>query len=184
MSRTPDKFGDCNRLLTRYQTGDEEALRQLIRTIQPKLEKTIYYTTRNRSVVKDICQECWYTIIPKLKKLEIKISFESYVSAIARRKSIDWIRTQQRQRKNSEAARSELTISKLADQDESATLFDKMKKVRVQIDQLPDSQKIVLKLFYLENLNLKEISGILAISEGTVKSRLFTARESIKKNVN
>lgn len=184
MSRMSDKFEGGNGLLTRYQKGDEGALRQLIRAVQPKLEKTIYYTTRNRSVVKDISQECWYTIIPNLKKLEIKISFESYVMAIARRKSIDWIRTRQRQRKKSETARSELTVSSVDDQHESDSLPDKMKLVRVQIEQLPDSQKIVLKLFYLENLSLKEISDILAISEGTVKSRLFTARESIKKNVN
>ena len=60
---------------------------------------------------------------------------------------------------------------------------ENLKRIRVEIEQLPESQKIVLKLFYLENLSISEVSGVLGISEGTVKSRLFTARESLKKNV-
>ncbi|GAA4272347.1 hypothetical protein GCM10022258_16410 [Aquimarina gracilis] len=48
------------------------------------------------------------------------------------------------------------------------------------IKQLSINHQIVLNLFYLEEYTIKEISEILNISTGTVKSRLFTARENLK----
>ncbi len=45
---------------------------------------------------------------------------------------------------------------------------------------LPTNQQLVLRLFYLEGYSLKEMSQILEISMGTVKSRLFYGREKLK----
>ena len=45
---------------------------------------------------------------------------------------------------------------------------------------LPEGQQIVLKLFYTEEYSLIEICEILGLSLGTVKSRLFYAREKLK----
>lgn len=56
-----------------------------------------------------------------------------------------------------------------------------IQEVKACLKLLPESQKIILELFYKENLSLSEISDILDISVGTVKSRLFTAREHLKK---
>ena len=49
-----------------------------------------------------------------------------------------------------------------------------------EINNLPIKQKQVVRLFYLEELSLKQISEILNISIGTAKSRLFHAREKLK----
>tara|TARA_R110002049_G_scaffold265985_1_gene442099 strand:- start:2105 stop:2458 length:354 start_codon:yes stop_codon:yes gene_type:complete len=48
------------------------------------------------------------------------------------------------------------------------------------VNVLPEHQQIVIQLFYVEDYSLKEISNILNISTGTVKSRLFHARERLK----
>ena len=48
------------------------------------------------------------------------------------------------------------------------------------IKNLPQNQQIILRLFYLEECSINEISSILKISKGTVKSRLFYAREKLK----
>jgi DNA-directed RNA polymerase specialized sigma24 family protein len=53
-------------------------------------------------------------------------------------------------------------------------------KIRMGIQLLSSAQRIVLEMFYLENLSLREISDVLNIPEGTVKSRLFHAREKLK----
>lgn len=176
-----DRNEEWDRLLICYQAGDEEALKQLVRHIHPKLEKIIYYSVKKDSVVEDLVQECWYAIIPQLKTLKIEISFQAWALSVARRKAIDWIRTQQKQRKINERLAIEANEGTQLDLSDKGQ--EKLERVQVEIERLPESQKIVLKLFYLENLSLKEVSGVLGISEGTVKSRLFTARESLKKNV-
>jgi RNA polymerase sigma-70 factor (ECF subfamily) len=53
-------------------------------------------------------------------------------------------------------------------------------KVYTAIKDLPQDQQVVLRLFYLEEYSLKEISEIVNKSAGTVKSRLYHAREKLK----
>jgi RNA polymerase sigma factor (sigma-70 family) len=50
-----------------------------------------------------------------------------------------------------------------------------------EIQQLSPTQRIVLEMFYLENMKLHEISKVLDVPAGTIKSRLFHARENLKK---
>jgi RNA polymerase sigma-70 factor (ECF subfamily) len=53
----------------------------------------------------------------------------------------------------------------------------------IAIKALPNDQQIVLKLFYVEDYKLKELSDTLKISMGTAKSRLFHAREKLKQQL-
>lgn len=176
------KHTDNELLVKRFQNGEKEALKELIISFQPKLKQTIYFTTKDQAAVDDLSQECWYIIIQKLEDLKLKISFEAWALTIARRKAIDWIRTQQRLRKKArlikDEAKNDVQSNKTDNKD------DKLEKVRIGIQQLPPSQKIVLTMFYLENLSLSDISNVLDISKGTVKSRLFYAREELKNNIN
>jgi RNA polymerase sigma-70 factor (ECF subfamily) len=48
------------------------------------------------------------------------------------------------------------------------------------INELPIEQQQAIRLFYVEEYSLKEIGDLLNISVGTVKSRLFHAREKLK----
>lgn len=53
----------------------------------------------------------------------------------------------------------------------------------VAIKKLPEHQQVVIKLFYVEDYSLKQISDILKISIVTAKSRLFHAREKLKETL-
>jgi RNA polymerase sigma factor (sigma-70 family) len=87
-----------NLLVCRYQNGEKEALAMLIKRFQRKLIRIISYQIHDNGPAEDIAQECWYHIIKKLPELELKISFSAWAGCIARRKSVDWIREQQRTR--------------------------------------------------------------------------------------
>ncbi len=143
------------------------------------MKQTIYYQVQQQNPVEDIAQDCWYVIIEKLPELELKISFKAWALSIARRKALDWIRKKQQSAKNSSLIENRSASStKSSTTDNSSS---KLQKVRNAIQQLPGTQRIVLELFYLDNLTLQEISSVLNISNGTVKSRLFYAREKLKQ---
>jgi len=166
-------------LVDLYQKGDKDALKLLIKQFHPKLKKAVLYHTGNRECVDDLVQECWISIIKRLDTLELKISFEAWALTIARRKSIDWIRKQQRLRKQKGILKTEAEF----DTDDTEVIKDEdlIEKIHLGIQQISPTQRIVLNMFYLENLNLREICSVLNVSEGTVKSRLFYARENLKK---
>lgn len=165
-------------LARRYQMGDRDALKELIRRFDPVLKSKVYNHTRDTDSIADIVQECWYVIINNLDEVKFQIGFEAWALNIGRNKAVDWIRNQQLQRKKL------LEIS--VDLEEANTDLEDIKASRVQIiksqiELLPESQKIILELFYKDNFSLTEVSKILDISVGTAKSRLFNAREHLKK---
>lgn len=55
--------------------------------------------------------------------------------------------------------------------------------VRHQVMQLPDRLRICVLLFYMQELSVAEISDVLRIPSGTVKSRLHQARKQLKKDL-
>jgi RNA polymerase sigma-70 factor (ECF subfamily) len=55
--------------------------------------------------------------------------------------------------------------------------------IQEAIDSLSPNQKIVIVLYYLADLSLKEIAYILEIPEGTVKSRLYYGRENLRQRL-
>jgi len=59
----------------------------------------------------------------------------------------------------------------------------KIAKLLKSISKLPEDQGVVLRLFYLESYSLYEISTITGVSMNTVKTRLFRAREKLKKTI-
>lgn len=165
-------------LARRYQSGDKEALKELIKRFNSTLAVKVYGHTRDKDSINDIIQECWYAIINNLDEVKFQIGFEAWALNIGRNKAVDWIRDQQKQRKNLLEVRKEELILNNETDDIRELQIQEMKAC---MNLLPESQKIILELFYKDNLSLSEVSEVLGISKGTVKSRLFTAREHLKK---
>ena len=55
--------------------------------------------------------------------------------------------------------------------------------VRNLVDKLPDKYRMVILMFYMEEMSLNEISDALKIPEGTVKSRLHQAKSRLKERM-
>lgn len=53
----------------------------------------------------------------------------------------------------------------------------------LEIKKLPEKYRVIVHLFYFEDLSVKEISSLVHMKESTVKSHLFRAREKLKKNL-
>ncbi len=170
-------------LVTRYQEGDKQALKHLIKQFHPRLEQQILSQTRDKASLEDLVQESWYAIIAGLSKVTLRINFEVWALSIARRKAVDWIREQQRTRK-----RALLLVHEEGntptEEDALDIILERKARLKLAIKGLPHSQRIVLTMFYLENYSVQEISDVLRISPGTVKSRLFNAREHLKEIFN
>ncbi len=171
-------------LVAKYQDGDKDSLKLLIRQFNPSLQKQIYAQTRDMESLDDLVQESWYAIISGLSEVQIRISFEVWALSIARRKAIDWIRQKQRLRKKTEEVYLEEQEKSLSSESDLDIILERKSRLRIAINELPQTQRIVLTMFYLENYSVQEISQVLRISSGTVKSRLFNAREHLKEILN
>lgn len=171
-------------LVIRSQGGDQEALSLLIKRWNRKMLSKAYILTNDYEACSDIVQECWYAIIKGLNKLQDPKLFGVWVYRIVQGKSVDWIRDRQKQRKTVKAEKTEnrfigitLPPTSLEKTDQEETIL----KLRTALKKLPSDQRFLLSLHYLENHPVAEISKILKIPTGTVKSRLFKARKNLLK---
>lgn len=79
----------------------------------------------------------------------------------------------------------ENTTAKEVFYEDSDTVLEteKIKVVRKAIDGLDDKYRLVVLLYYMEELSLKQISQILHLPTGTIKTRLYTARKLLKSEL-
>ena len=167
-------------LLEQYISGQNGALAVLVQRWHSKLCKQAYWYTKDSEASKDIAQESWESVIKKADNLKDPKKFGSWILTIVKNKSINWIRKQKRSNAEIEFHRKGI---KEIDNEEVKRNSEETDPVLKEIQKLPENHQIVLKLFYLEEYSLKQISKILNISKGTVKSRLFYAREKLKSSL-
>jgi len=161
-------------LVLEYQSGNKKALELLVNRHHKKMCRHAYGYVHDFDSSKDIIQDCWGAIINKLHGLKDPNSFGSWAMRIVTRKSLDYLNRDSRKREK-------LKQYKLFSNDdiiENGTV--EILRLKKAIHTLTNDQQVVLRLFYTEDYPLKEIAGILDISVGTVKSRLFHAREKLK----
>ncbi len=163
-------------LIYRIRTGDRKAFGMLAERWYPKLMRHICFLIRNDEVAKDIAQDTWSVVIRKLHTLKEPGFFKMWIFRIASNKSADWIKREQKTRiVKDEIKKTENNIIS-----ENENTNNDIEKLRAAMRKLSDNEQHILNLFYSENCNIREISNILTIPVGTVKSRLFKAREHLK----
>ena len=181
----PEKIFD-GLLVLQYQNGDKKALALLVKRWHVKMCKQAYWYTKNLDIAKDIAQDSWGVILKNMYSIKDTNSFGSWALTIVNRKAIDWIRTSKKTNvklhqfyENSKAHYETIENNNIGN-DSNIVAVNRTKTIISAIKNLPENQQIIIKMFYLEEYSIQEISVILKISKGTVKSRLFYAREKLK----
>lgn len=163
-------------LVEQYLKGDIKALSQLVKRWHKMFCEKAYWLVKDADVAKDIAQESWKTIMIKIDKLQDPNSFGAWALRIVYTKALDYINSNKRVRNHLEDYKYKQDIL-VAENESNQSLKKELLKA---IKNLVEHQQTVIKLFYVEDYSLKEISDILNISVGTAKSRLFHAREKLK----
>ncbi len=182
----PEKIFD-GLLVLQFKRGDKKALSLLVKRWHAKLCNQAYWYTKDTDEAKDIVQDSWAVILKNMHKLENGNSFGSWALMIVNRKAIDWIRTLKktddklhRYYENSKSNYDAIKDNNNIDKTSNCLTVSHSEVLMNAIKNLPDNQELIIRMFYLEENTIQEISAILEISKGTVKSRLFYGREKLK----
>lgn len=157
-------------LVLKVQDGDSKAFGLLVNRWNKRIISFANKIVYDIDIAKDVAQDTWVAAFKNISNLRDAGKFSSWIFRLTHNKAIDIIRKQQL--KTSEFK------SDIAEHEEED---DPWKTVERQLKLLPADQKLILTLFYLEQQSLKQIADILKLPTGTVKSRLFYARENLKK---
>lgn len=152
------------------QDGDAGAMEKLVIRWQRRLWHHAFRLTDDAQAAWDITQQSWLGIIKGLRKLHDPANFKAWAYGITTNKSIDWIR-------KTKAVRH-ISIEEIQDHHHKGKKDSGVKEL---LEKLDIRKRAVLSLYYIEQLSISEISLVLRIPKGTVKSRLHNARKELKE---
>jgi RNA polymerase sigma-70 factor (ECF subfamily) len=164
-------------LIRSFNTGNESAFRTLINRHKEKVRNLVYITVGNPDAVDDVSQEVFIQVYRKLDHFRFESQFTTWLYAITINKCRDYLRR----------VKIRSLFTPLADDDRNYPShtpkqnFDIREIVQKAIAKLPEKLKTPLILRDFEGMSYQEIADTLGTEVGTVKSRIFRARDYLKK---
>lgn len=175
-------------LVKRAKNEDATAYDELIRRYQERIYATIYHMTSNHEDANDLTQETFIKAYRALKSFKGDSSFYTWVYRIAVNKTINFLK----QRKNRyHMSLNDLDFSVENDPDLVALISDKtprrdlnlselQDKLNAAMQKLSEAHRMVVILHDIQGLSHDEIAEMMNCNVGTVRSRLFYARQQLQ----
>ena len=127
----------------------------------------------------DLAQGTFESVVHSRDRVREGAKFRGYVLAIARNQLLMYLRT--RGRRGHEVELETSCVDELLPSPDSALAGNERERLLVRaLRRLQLDQQTLLELYYWEDLSTEEVGDILGVPRGTVKSRLFRAREDLR----
>jgi RNA polymerase sigma-70 factor (ECF subfamily) len=168
---------------------DENAARELVRSLYPLVAKLVRAHRPVRSAEEDLCQMIFIKVMQKLSQFSGKVPLEHWVSRIAINTCINQIQAEKARPELREADLSEeqaAVIRNLAATTGELTpdqSFASRELVEHLMKALKPAERLVIDLLYLQQRSVAEIQRLTGWSGALVKVRAFRARQKMKQRM-
>ncbi len=175
-------------LVKRARRGELAAYDELVKRYQERIYATIYHMTSNHEDANDLAQEAFIKAFQALKSFKGGSTFYTWLYRIAVNKTINFLK----QRKNKHhLSLNDLDFNTEHNPDLVALISEKtphrdaglaelQKKLNESLLKLSEPHRMVVVLHDVQGVSHEEIAEIMACNIGTVRSRLFYARQQLQ----
>ena len=170
-------------LVEHLRENDFEALGLLFDRYYPQVYRTAMAITRDNAVAEDIAQDCFLKLHQYANRIDTSLPLAPWLYRVTVNLSYTWISRRKKRRISLEALVDQLMSPSWHAPDHMAEQGETQQQVRQAISELHFNQRVVIVLHYLSGLSLEEIAEILDCPVGTVKSRLYYARENLRRRL-
>ena len=162
-------------LVIRAQQGEKRAFEALFHLYNRALKRFAYRLCSDQTLAADAVQEAWLTLSRALGRLDDPRGFRMWAYKTVRWRVVDGAR----KRKLAVTSLDEVTEIAVSSGEPDAT----SSQLAAHMAQLAVGDRQILALFYLDELKLTEIAGVLDVPMGTVKSRLNRAKARLRQQI-
>jgi RNA polymerase sigma-70 factor (ECF subfamily) len=175
-------------LVRRARKGDLQAYDDLVKRYQERIYATIYHMTSNHEDANDLAQESFIKAFQALKSFKGGSTFYTWIYRIAVNKTINFLK----QRKNrTHMSLNDIDFNAEHDTDlialisdntprRAAGLTELQKKLNEALLKLSEPHRLVVVLHDVQGQSHEEIAEVMNCNIGTVRSRLFYARQQMQ----
>lgn len=172
-------------LAVRCQLGEADALDELVRRWHLPLWKYVRRLADDDGAAEEVLQDVWLRIVRGLPDLRQPSRLLAWMFRIARYASLDRMRGRYAER---DALGTDAVLDLDGIEGDGShvgldELVDEVEELRHGLIALPLVEREVLTLFYLRELDLRQVAEVLEVPVGTVKSRLHRARNLLREQL-
>jgi len=183
MERHTEQLRDEVAILA-YRAGDVKGLEELISRWQRRIYVYVSTTIGDREAAWDVAQEVWMAAVSGIRRRGNIACFGAWLYGTAHNKCMSYLRARGALNGAGYTVGAE-AVPEGGETKPAETAFaaEDIQAVRKCIEELPVAQREALTLFYLDELSLNEVAGIVGAPVGTVQSRLHYGRLRLKEGL-
>jgi RNA polymerase sigma-70 factor, ECF subfamily len=141
--------------------------------------RVAYGVVRNKQDAEDVAQEAFARAYRNFATLRDRERFRAWLVRMTWRLAIDHVRARKRRQTRDDAAMA--VTPQAGDFEADTAARERTARLWQAIDDLPERLRVVVVLASIEGHGLNEVAGLLGVAEGTVKSRMFEARQKLRE---
>ncbi len=177
-------------LVQRAKQGDKRAFDLLVLKHQHKVQKLVSRYVRDPSEALDVTQEVFIKAYRGLKNFRGESAFYTWIYRIAVNTAKNHLQSRSRrtpdytvEAEEAEQFGGESALKEYGTPEHEMLSEEINRTVKASIDELPDDLRTAITLRELEGLSYEEIAQVMDCPIGTVRSRIFRAREAIDRRL-
>jgi len=176
-------------IISALRSGDTRAFENLLDQFQDKVYRSCLSYLPNAQEAEDIAQEVFVEVYQSIHKFEAKSSLSTWIYRITTNKCLEHLRKKKAKKRFGflqSISGGEIEEDKrayLSDYNHPGAKLEAKEKLALlqkAVESLPDSQRVVITLFYFEQKSQKEIGEITGRSVSSVESLLFRAKKKLE----
>ncbi len=175
-------------LVAGAQAGDPAAFDQLVVKYTPRLYGLVYNMTSNHEDTNDLLQDVFAKAYKAIRGFQGKSTFYTWIHSIAVNMTLNFLKKRGRRfhlslddvDSNVQNDKEFLEVTASSSPVREADLSELQKRLNEAMMKLSDEHRAVVTMFHIQGMPHAEISKILRVSEGTVRSRLFYANRQLQ----
>lgn len=182
------KVDEDKDLVAKAQKGDAAAFDELVVKHTPKLYGLIYHMTSNHEDTNDLLQDVFSKAYRSIKRFRGKSTFYTWIYSIATNMTLNFLKKRNRRKAMSlddvdlgiENDKDFIEITSKSDPIREANIHELQKRLNEALLELSEDHRAVVVMYDIQGMPHKEISKVLGVSEGTIRSRLFYAHRQLQ----
>ena len=176
--------------IQQVRDGDQRAFEDIVEFYKDKVFQLCYRMLGDRYEAEDVAQEAFLRAYVNIHTFQMNRKFSTWLYRIATNLCIDRIRKEKPDFYLDAAVAgtegldmySQIPSAEKLPEEELENLELK-ERVQLEIQKLPEKYRAAIVLKYVDELSLKEISEILHLPIGTVKTRIHRGRDALRKSM-
>jgi len=168
-------------VIRQIQSGDDSAFDELMGRYKRSVVNFIFRMLGNAEDADDVAQEVFVRVHRKLDTYRPETKFSTWLFALARNASIDHLRW--RARHPTESIEPESPLPAVTGTAEEVEAHEIGRLIAVAVAKLPEEQRTALVLAEYQGMSYAEIAAVMRCSEKSVESRVYRAKQTLRRGL-